>query len=202
MDQQGRRLRMGMVGGGAGSFIGPVHRMAAELDGSIELVAGAFSQDAQKSRQAGEAYRIDPGRAYASYEEMMEGEHKREDPIDFVCIVTPNHVHLPAAMAALEHGFHVISDKPATATLQQALPLSSVTQGTRLLYGLTFTYTGYPMVREARLIARRGDLGKIRKAVVQYSQGWLSTSLETTGHKQAAWRSDPAQSGLGGAIGD
>jgi predicted dehydrogenase len=193
---------MGMVGGGAGSFIGPVHRMAAELDGSIELVAGAFSQDAEKSRQAGQTYRIDPGRAYASYQEMMERESRREDPIDFVCIVTPNHVHLPVALSAMEHGFHVMSDKPATATLKEAQTLEAAVQRTGLLYGLTFTYTGYPLVREARLMARRGDLGKIRKAVVQYSQGWLSTPLEPTGHKQAAWRSDPSRSGLGGAIGD
>ena len=202
MQQQGRRLRMGMVGGGAGSFIGPVHRMAAELDGTIELVAGAFSQDPEKSRQAGATYRISSDRAYPTYQEMMERERKREDPIDFVCIVTPNHLHLPVAVAALEHGFHVMSDKPATATLQEAQTLDSVIRRTGLLYGLTFTYTGYPLVREARLMARRGDLGKIRKAVVQYSQGWLSTSLETTGHKQAEWRSDPARSGLGGAIGD
>jgi predicted dehydrogenase len=202
MEQQSRRLRMGMVGGGGGSFIGPVHRMAAELDGAIELVAGAFSQNAEKSRQAGETYRISPDRAYANYEEMMERESRRKDPIDFVCIVTPNHVHLPVAVSAMEHGFHVMSDKPATATLKEAQTLETVVQRTGLLYGLTFTYTGYPLVREARLMARRGDLGKIRKAVVQYSQGWLSTPLETTGHKQAAWRSDPAQSGLGGAIGD
>jgi predicted dehydrogenase len=206
MQQQARRLRMGMVGGGAGSFIGPVHRMAAELDGSIELVAGAFSQDAEKSRQAGEVYRISPDRAYPNYEEMMEQESRRRgshnDAIDFVCIVTPNHVHLPVAVSALEHGFHVMSDKPATATLKEAQTLEAVVNRTGLLYGLTFTYTGYPLVREARLLARRGDLGKIRKAVVQYSQGWLSTPLETTGHKQAAWRSDPTRSGLGGAIGD
>ena len=202
MDQQGRRLRMGMVGGGAGSFIGPVHRMAAELDGTIELVAGAFSQDAALSRQAGVTYGISPDRAYANFEEMIERESKREDAIDFVCIVTPNHLHLPIAAAALEHGFHVMSDKPATATLEEAETLAEIVRRTGLLYGLTFTYTGYPLVREARLMARGGKLGKIRKAVVEYSQGWLSTSLEATGHKQAAWRSDPARSGLGGAIGD
>ena len=198
----GRRLRMGMVGGGAGSFIGPVHRMAAELDGTIALVAGAFSQDAERSRQAGVTYGISPDRAYTNYQEMMEQERKREDAIDFVCIVTPNHLHLPIAAAALEHGFHVMSDKPATATLKEAHALEEIVQRTGLLYGLTFTYTGYPLVREARLLARSGELGKIRKAVVQYSQGWLSQSIETTGHKQAAWRADPAQSGLGGAIGD
>jgi predicted dehydrogenase len=202
MDQQGRRLRMGMVGGGAGSFIGPVHRMAAELDGTIELVAGAFSQDAERSRQAGVTYGISADRAYTNYEEMMERESKRQDAIDFVCIVTPNHLHLPIAVAALEHGFHVMSDKPATATLKEAQTLETVVRRTGLLYGLTFTYTGYPLVREARLMARGGALGEIRKAVVQYSQGWLATALETTGQKQAVWRSDPKQSGLGGAIGD
>jgi len=193
---------MGMVGGAAGSFIGPVHRMAAELDGAIELVAGAFSQDPERSRQAGVTYGISADRAYANYEEMMERERKRQDAIDFVCIVTPNHLHLPVALAALEHGFHVMSDKPATATLQEAHALEEAVRRTSLLYALTFTYTGYPLVREARQMARGGALGKIRKAVVQYSQGWLSGSLETTGHKQAVWRSDPAQAGLGGAIGD
>ncbi len=202
MEQQGRRLRMGMVGGGAGSFIGPVHRMAAELDGAIELVAGAFSQDPARSRQAGVTYRISPERAYATFTDMMEQEKKRKDPIDFVCIVTPNHLHLPVAVAALENGFHVMSDKPATATLEEAQKLQQVVKRTGLLYGLTFTYTGYPMVREARELARSGALGKIRKAVVQYSQGWLSDSPETKGQKQALWRADPAQSGLGGSIGD
>ena len=195
-------IRMGMVGGGAGSFIGPVHRMGAELDGQIKLVAGAFSQNAERSREAGVTFGIQPERAYANFQQMVEQESKRPDPIDFVCIVTPNHLHLPIAVAALDHGFHVMSDKPATATLAEAKTLEAAVARTGLLYGLTFTYTGYPMVREARRLARSGALGRIRKAVVQYSQGWLSSSLETTGHKQAAWRSDPAQSGLGGAIGD
>jgi predicted dehydrogenase len=202
MMQQGRRLRMGMVGGGAGSFIGPVHRMAAELDGNIQLVAGAFSQDPEKSRQAGVTYGISSDRAYKNFDEMVEKESKREDRIDFVAIVTPNHVHLPAAAAALEHGFHVMSDKPATATLEEAKKLEEIVKRTGLLYGLTFTYTGYPLVREARLMARSAALGKIRKAVVEYSQGWLSHSIENTGQKQAVWRSDPKQAGMGGAIGD
>ncbi len=197
---------MGMVGGGAGSFIGPVHRMAAELDGAIQLVAGAFSQDPERSRQAGVTYGISADRAYTNFTEMMERESKRrstqDDAMDFVCIVTPNHLHLPIAAAALEHGFHVMSDKPATATLDEAKKLEEVVERTGLLYGLTFTYTGYPLVREARRMVQDGALGKIRKGVVQYSQGWLSSQLETTGHKQAAWRSDPKQSGLGGAIGD
>jgi predicted dehydrogenase len=206
MQQQSRRLRMGMVGGGAGSFIGPVHRMAAELDGAIQLVAGAFSQDPERSRQAGVTYGISADRAYTNFTEMMERESKRrstqDDAMDFVCIVTPNHLHLPIAVAALEHGFHVMSDKPATATLDEAKKLQEVVERTGLLYGLTFTYTGYPLVREARRMVQAGALGKIRKGVVQYSQGWLSSQLETTGHKQAEWRSDPARSGLGGAIGD
>jgi predicted dehydrogenase len=197
---------MGMVGGGAGSFIGPVHRMAAELDGAIQLVAGAFSQDPERSRQAGVTYGISADRAYTNFTEMMERESKRrstqDDAMDFVCIVTPNHLHLPIAVAALEHGFHVMSDKPATATLDEAKKLEEVVERTGLLYGLTFTYTGYPLVREARRMVQDGALGKIRKGVVQYSQGWLSSQLETTGHKQAAWRSDPKQSGMGGAIGD
>jgi predicted dehydrogenase len=193
---------MGMVGGGAGSFIGPVHRMAAELDGNIQLVAGAFSQDPERSRQAGVTYGISADRAYKNYEEMMQQESKREDRIDFVAIVTPNHMHLPVAASALEHGFHVMSDKPATATLDEAKKLELLVKRTGLLYGLTFTYTGYPLVREARLMARSGALGRIRKAVVEYSQGWLSQSIEATGQKQAVWRSDPKQAGLGGAIGD
>ena len=161
-----------------------------------------FSQDAARSRQAGESYHISADRAYANYEEMMEKESKRADAIDFVCIVTPNHLHLPIAVAALEHGFHVMSDKPATATLKEAQTLEAVIRRTGLLYGLTFTYTGYPFVREARRMARGGALGTIRKAVVQYSQGWLSNAIESTGQKQAVWRADPKQAGLGGAIGD
>jgi predicted dehydrogenase len=200
--QHNRRLRMGMVGGGPGSFIGPVHRMAAELDGAIELVAGAFSQSPEKSRAAAGSYRIDETRAYASYQEMIELEAKRPDGIDFVAIVTPNHLHLPIARAAMEANLHVMSDKPATANLQEAVELKEIVQRTNRLYALTFTYTGYPMVREARELCRRNALGPIRKVLVEYLQGWLSQPLETTGQKQAAWRSDPAQSGIGGCIGD
>jgi predicted dehydrogenase len=202
IDKPGRLIRMGMAGGGPGSFIGPVHRMAAELDGEIELVAGAFSQDAAKSQQAGQAYGLSADRAYPGYREMIEGERARKDGMDFVCIVTPNHLHLPIAALALENGFHVVSDKPATAGLQEALELEDVVQRTGLLYALTYTYTGYPMVREARRLVREGSLGAIRKIWVEYSQGWLSEALEKTSHKQAAWRSDPRQSGLGGAIAD
>jgi len=197
-----RKLRMGMVGGGPGAFIGPVHRIAAELDGKIELVAGAFSQSAERSRQAGEAYKIEPERAYGDYKSMLESERKRQDPIDFVAIVTPNHLHLPVALAALTAGFPVMSDKPATATYQEALELEKAVAKSGLPYGLTHTYAGYALVREARAICASGALGKIRKVAVEYLQGWLANPIEATGQKQASWRSDPAQSGLGGCIGD
>jgi len=197
-----RKLRMGMVGGGPGAFIGPVHRIAAELDGKIELIAGAFSQSAERSRQAGEAYKIEPERAYGDYKSMLESERKRQDPIDFVAIVTPNHLHLPVALAALTAGFPVMSDKPATATYQEALELEKAVAKSGLPYGLTHTYAGYALVREARAICASGALGKIRKVAVEYLQGWLANPIEATGQKQASWRSDPAQSGLGGCIGD
>ena len=197
-----RKLRMGMVGGGPGAFIGPVHRIAAELDGKIELVAGAFSQSAERSRAAAGSYRIDPERAYSDYREMIETECKRTDGIDFVAIVTPNHLHLPVAQAALAAGIPVMSDKPATATLDQALQLADAVAKTGLPYGLTHTYAGYSMVRQARAVCAAGELGKIRKVAVEYFQGWLSKPIETTGHKQAEWRTDPERSGKGGAIGD
>ncbi|HUN82848.1 MAG TPA: Gfo/Idh/MocA family oxidoreductase [Terracidiphilus sp.] len=197
-----RKLRMGMVGGGPGAFIGPVHRIAAELDGKIELVAGAFSQSAERSRAAAESYRIDPARAYAHYEEMLAAERIRPDTIDFVAIVTPNHLHLPVAESSLQAGFPVMSDKPATATYAEALALEAAVTKSGLPYGLTHTYAGYPLVREARAICASGQLGQIRKIAVEYLQGWLSQPIETTGQKQAAWRSDPALSGPGGCIGD
>ncbi|MGA8727956.1 MAG: Gfo/Idh/MocA family oxidoreductase [Terracidiphilus sp.] len=201
MSQQ-RKLRMGMVGGGPGAFIGPVHRIAAELDGKIELVAGAFSQSPERSRIAGESFRIDPSRAYSNYQEMMEAERHRTDPIDFVAIVTPNHLHLPVAAAAMAAGFPVMSDKPATATYAEVVELEKLVANSGLPYGLTHTYAGYALVREARAICAKGQLGKIRKIAVEYLQGWLSQPIETTGQKQAAWRSDPAQNGPGGCIGD
>src|SRR5579871_4748586 len=197
-----RKLRMGMVGGGPGAFIGPVHRIAAELDGKIELVAGAFSQSAERSKVAGEAYKIDPARAYASYEEMIAAERGRPDRIDFVAIVTPNHLHLPVAEAALKAGFPVMSDKPATATYKEAEDLEKAVAAAGLPYGLTHTYAGYPLVRDAREICASGKLGKIRKIAVEYLQGWLSKPIESSGQKQASWRSDPALSGPGGCIGD
>jgi predicted dehydrogenase len=197
-----RKLRMGMVGGGPGAFIGPVHKMAAELDGRIEMVAGAFSQSAERSRAAGEVFHIDPARAYGGYQEMIAAEKARADGIDFVVIATPNHLHLPVAAAALEAGIAVVSDKPATATYEEALELAAVVAKAGFPYALTHTYAGYALVREARAICHSGQLGKIRKVAVEYLQGWLSGPLETTGQKQAAWRCDPVLNGPGGCIGD
>jgi predicted dehydrogenase len=197
-----RALRLGMVGGGPGAFIGPVHRMAAELDGRMRLVAGAFSQSAEKSRAAGQLWGLEAGRAYASYGEMFAQEAGREDGIEAVAIVTPNHLHLPVARAALDAGLHVISDKPATATLAEALELKEIVGRSAKQYALTFTYTGYPMVRAARDFVRAGKLGTVRKIVVEYFQGWMTEPVERTGHKQASWRADPARSGIGGAVGD
>ncbi|MGA2534541.1 MAG: Gfo/Idh/MocA family oxidoreductase [Terracidiphilus sp.] len=197
-----RKLRMGMVGGGPGAFIGPVHKMAAELDGKIQLTAGAFSQSAERSRAAGVSFGIDSSRAYSSYQEMMSAESKREDGIDFVVIATPNHLHLPVAEAALAAGIAVMSDKPATALYDEVLTLEKVVAKAGLPYGLTHTYAGYSLVREARAICAAGSIGPIRKVAVEYLQGWLSSPLEQTGQKQAAWRSDPVLNGPGGCIGD
>lgn len=193
------RLRMGMIGGGPGAFIGPIHRIAAELDREIELVAGVFSSDAARSRAGGEAYRIDPDRAYPSLDAMFAAEKAREDGIDFVAIVSPNHHHLPAATAALEAGYPVLSDKPMTATYAEAKQLGEIVARAGLPYGLSYTYSGYPLVREARSRVDAGAIGSVRKVVVEYPQGWLAG--EATG-KQAEWRVDPAKSGAGGCIGD
>lgn len=194
-----RRLRMGLIGGGPGSFIGPVHRLAAEMDREIELVAGAFSSNAEKSRAAGESYRIDPARAYPDIAAMIAGEAARADGIDFVAITTPNHVHLPAAKLALEAGLAVICDKPATATLAEARELAAIVARAGRPFALTYTYSGYPLVREARARIAAGALGAIRKVVVEYPQGWLAKP--DTG-KQADWRGDPARSGIGGCVAD
>lgn len=188
-----------MIGGGPGAFIGPVHRIAAELDREIELVAGAFSSDPARSRAAGEAYRIDPARAYPDLATMLTAERARSDAADFVAIVTPNHDHLPSARAALAAGFAVMSDKPMTATLEEARALAEAVAMSGLPYGLTYTYSGYPLVREARARIAAGALGTVRKVVVEYPQGWLAGAA--TG-KQAEWRVDPARAGAGGCIGD
>lgn len=193
---------MGMVGGGPGSFIGPIHRMAAELDGRIEMVAGAFSSDPAQSRAAGERYGLDRDRCYADYRSLLDRERTRPDPIDFVAIVTPNHLHLPVALAALDAGFHVVSDKPATATLAEAMELGRRVRASSRHYAITYTYTGYPRIRDARALVARGELGRVRKVVVDYPQGWLADPIERSDHKQAAWRTDPVRAGSGGCIGD
>lgn len=193
------RLRMGMIGGGPGAFIGPVHRIAAEMDREIELVAGVFSSSPERSRVAGEAYRIDPARAYPSLEAMFIGEASRGDGIDFVSVVSPNHHHLPAVRAALAAGLPVMSDKPMTATLAEAHEVARLVAESGQPYALSYTYSGYPLVREARARVAAGALGVVRKVVVEYPQGWLAGGAEG---KQAEWRTDPARSGEGGCIGD
>ena len=193
-----------MVGGGRGAFIGAVHRIAAALDQQVELVCGAFSSDPERSRASGADLFLPPERCYGDFEEMMrtEAELPAGRRMDFVAIVTPNHAHFPPAQLALRAGFHVLSDKPATLNLAEAKKLGELVRKTGLLYGLTHNYTGYPVVKEARALVRAGKLGKIRKVVVEYPQGWLATRLEATGHKQAAWRCDPKRSGAGGCVGD
>ncbi len=199
-----RKIRYGMIGGGRGAFIGAVHRIAANIDGQIELTAGAFSSDAEKSKASGQDLFLDPARVYGSFDELVKKEAAlpADQRIDFVAIVTPNHVHFPAAKAALEAGFHVLSDKPATFDLKEAKALQALVKKTGLLYGLTHNYTGYPLVKQARDMVAAGQLGKIRKVVVEYPQGWLATRLEASGQKQAAWRTDPKKSGAAGCIGD
>jgi predicted dehydrogenase len=197
-----RRIRLGMVGGGPGAFIGAVHRIAARMDDHYELVAAALSSDAARSRAAAQDLYIAADRAYGSYTEMANAEAKRPDRIEAVSIVTPNNMHYPMAKAFLEAGIHVICDKPLATTVQEALDLAAIVRRTGLIFGLTHNYTGYPMVRQARQMIADGQLGKVRVVQVEYAQDWLATPLETTGQKQAAWRTDPAQSGPGGSLGD
>jgi len=196
-----RKLRYGMVGGGPGAFIGNVHRMAASLDGTMELVAGAFSSDPEKSLAQGKELGLATDRSYASFLDMAEKEASRDDGIDFVSIVTPNHIHFPVAKAFLEAGFHVICDKPMTNTLEDAEELCNLVRQHNRVFALTHNYTGYPMVKQARAMVLDGKIGSVRKIVVEYPQGWLATPLEQTGHKQADWRTDPERAGAG-ALGD
>ena len=199
-----KKLKMGMVGGGLGSFIGDVHRKAASIDNMIELVCGAFSSSAEKSIASAKDLGISSSRAYGSYQEMIEKEQElpEDERMDFVSIVTPNHMHFPPAKMALENGFHVICDKPVTLTLEEAVELEKVASASGKVFALTHNYTGYPMVKQAKEMIARGDLGDIRKINVQYLQGWLSTAVEKTENKQASWRVDPKKSGIGGALGD
>jgi predicted dehydrogenase len=195
---------MGMIGGGRRAFIGAVHRMAAALDGQIELVCGAFSSDPERSRLSGADLFLSPERCYGTFEEMIRTEAALAEDIriDLVSIVTPNHLHFGPAMMALEHGFHVVCDKPLCITIDEATQLVEKVQSTSLVFALTHVYTGYPMVKQARQMIAYGELGHLRRIVVEYPQGWLSTALEYTQHKQATWRTDPSQSGEAGAIGD
>ncbi|MCF1714692.1 Gfo/Idh/MocA family oxidoreductase [Flavihumibacter sp. RY-1] len=199
-----RKLRMGMVGGSLDAFIGAVHRMAAWLDGEIELVCGAFSSSADKSKQTGAALRLPPIRTYASYEEMILTEKTlpEDQRMDFVSIVTPNHMHFGPAKLAMENGFHVVLDKPVTFSLAEALELKQVIEKTGALFCLTHTYTGYPMIKEAKQLLATGKIGKIRKVYVEYPQGWLTEFREGSNYKQAAWRTDPKRSGISGCMGD
>ncbi len=199
-----RKLRMGMVGGGQGSFIGGIHRMAAIMDGQAELVCGCFSSHKQINKATGEALYLDENRVYNSYAEMFTAEARfpEEARMDFVAIVTPNHVHFEPAMMALDYGFHVVLDKPLTFSLEEAKQLRSRLHETGLLLALTHTYSGYPAIKEARNLVSKGVLGKIRRVNVEYPQGWLSDSEEKKGNMQAAWRTDPKRAGKAGCMGD
>ena len=198
------KLKMGLIGGGTGSFIGKVHHMAALLDNRIELVCGAFSHDPEVSKQSGPEYRLSDERVYGSYAEMIQTEKNLPagQRMDFVSIVTPNSLHFDPARLALHNGFHVICDKPVTFSLQEAIDLEKTVLQTGLIFALTHTYTGYPMVKEARHIVKSGRLGAIRKILVEYNQGWLSMPVERTGNKQAAWRMDPLKAGISCTMGD
>jgi predicted dehydrogenase len=200
--KQATRIRLGMVGGGEGAFIGGVHRMAARLDDHYVLVAGALSADTKKARRSGQALGLDPDRIYSDYRAMAKAEAARADGIEVVSIVTPNHLHAPVASAFLEAGIHVICDKPVTTTSQDAKKLRKLATKHKRIFAVTHNYTGYPMVRHARQMVTAGHLGEIRVVQVEYPQDWLTERVEASGQKQADWRTDPARSGAGGAIGD
>jgi predicted dehydrogenase len=199
-----RNLRMGMIGGGPGAFIGAVHRIAANIDGEIELVCGSFSSDPEKSKLAGESLGLSQQRIYGSFKEMIRRENELPpgERMDFVSIVTPNHLHFEPAKLALENGFHVVLDKPMTFDLAEAKKLQEIAAKSKLVFCLTHTYTGYPMVKEARAQVLSGKFGRIRKVYVEYPQGWLSNFLEGGDNKQAGWRTDPSKSGIAGSMGD
>ena len=199
------KLRMGMIGGGEGSFIGAVHRIAAELDGQIELVGGAFSSDPERSKRSGETlYGLSSDRCYGSFDELLttEASLAADERMHFIVIATPNHVHYAHAKAALEAGFHVMSDKPMTFSLDEALDLREAVARTKRVFGLTHNYTGYPMIKEARHLVQGGAFGDVRRINIEYIQGWLATAEESGGNKQAEWRTDPARSGAAGCMGD
>ena len=199
---RGGRIRLGMVGGGEGAFIGAVHRIAARIDDQYELVAGALSSTPEKARRSGQALGLAPDRVYADFEAMAKAESARPDGVEAVSIVTPNHVHAPAAYALLAAGIHVICDKPLTVSLFEAKRMQAAVAASGRIFALTHNYTGYPLVRCMRQMVRAGELGELRLVQVEYPQDWLSGPTETTGNKQAEWRVDPARAGGGGSLGD
>lgn len=198
------KLRLGMIGGGQGAFIGAVHRIAARIDDEYELVCGAFSSNPERAKASGIALGLPASRSYASYQELIEKEKQlpENERVQVISIVTPNNVHFEPTKLALENGFHVILDKPMTFNLAEAKELDKIVKSSGKLFCLTHTYTGYPMVKEAKQLVKQGKLGAIRKIYVEYPQGWLSTFLEGQDQKQAAWRTDPGKSGIAGAMGD
>jgi predicted dehydrogenase len=202
-EKKSRRIRLGMVGGGQGAFIGAVHRIAARIDDQYELVAGALSADPKKATASAADLGLNPTRSYGSFEEMAKAESKRADGIEAVAIVTPNHVHVPVAKAFINAGIHVICDKPLSLNLKEAKQLEALlAKKKNIIFALTHNYSGYPMIRQAKAMVAAGDLGEIRVVQGEYAQDWLTTALEKTGQKQAAWRTDPKRSGAGGAVGD
>jgi len=201
-ETRGRRIRLGMVGGGEGAFIGAVHRIAARLDDRYELVAGALSSTPDKAARSAAALGLDPARSYGDFAAMAAAEAARPDGIEAVAIVTPNHVHAPAIRAFLDAGIHVVCDKPLTVSLEEARALAAAVDRSGLVFALTHNYTGYPLVRHARAMVQGGELGEIRVVQVEYPQEWLAEAIETTGQKQAEWRTDPARAGAGGCLGD
>jgi predicted dehydrogenase len=198
------KVRYGMVGGGEGAFIGAVHRMAAALDGEFALVCGAFSSDAERNRRSATAIGVDPARACPTLDALLEAESAlpEHERMEALAIVTPNHLHAPMAIAALDAGFHVFCEKPMALNLAEARAIDAAVARSGKLYGLAFTYSGYPLIEEARLRVARGDFGAIRLVQVEYSQGWLSRAIDSEGNKQAEWRTDPARAGLAGCLGD
>jgi predicted dehydrogenase len=197
-----RRLRLGMVGGGQGGYIGAAHRLAARLDDCYDFVAGALSSDPQRAAESGRVLRLDPARSYADYREMARVEAQREDGIDAVVVVTPNHLHAPVTTAFLEAGIHVICDKPLAMSLEEALQMQALAQSTGKLLAVTYTYSGYAMVRHAKEMVAAGELGEVRFVHVEYVQDWLAEPVEQQCNKQAEWRTDPARTGPGGCLGD
>ncbi|MFC0218946.1 Gfo/Idh/MocA family protein [Pseudochelatococcus lubricantis] len=197
-----RRLRLGMIGGGEGAYIGGIHRYAARLDNHYDLVAGAFDADAARGHRFAARNYIAPDRSYDDVHALVAGEKARPDPVDVVAICTPNHTHFPIAKALLEAGFHIICEKPMTTTLQDAIALHELAQATGLFVGVTYTYSGYPAIHHARSLVAAGEIGAVRVVQVEYPLEWMATGIELQGNAQAAWRTDPKKSGRGGAIGD